>query len=699
MKKKILTLLVILIAATSLSGLLDKTNVKAEDSPVLVYAEITQYPNKTTYMAGESLDFSDMIWMGYFADGTTENITDYKIEGFDTNKIGLQTVFIKYQDYMIGLNVTVLPGKIKNIHMKGNSISHLTLSWDEMDGIQQYEIYRWDETSGDFILDGSSYTNQYTSYAPAGTILKYQIRAVGEIYGSEYKGVFSDTFTGAIKPLPVTGLEVTDTTSTSISLTWDKSTDASGYLIYRSQDASDSYEKIGTTQDISYIDKTALSGTGFRYKVSAYSFDPLFAGDYSTPVEITTNPAKMKLKVKVGEQKVRLSWPRVTGATSYDIYWKDSNSEFSLYTTTKEDINSIIIEGLILGEAYSFYGIVHRDYNGIVYDSPVSDIVQAEIVEVEATSSAAALFSDVTEFENSSAYKDIEFFRNNAIFNESIIIPGLITTNVGGFSSTSMCPQGMTFTEDYLLISAYDLADEEYSVVYVLNKATKELLATIVLPVMAHVGGITYDGNHVWIAVGTSVSPVPIADIHNAVKEEKAYSRIDLNTMIDLGITASYMTFYNEMLWVGSYNELKSTRMYSYVITEDEDLLTLTKVNTVTMPTRVQGLAFTENGYLILSRSCQLYKGLRGYMRQLDLYQPDFADQTEGIISLGDIVHTVEMPSMNEEIAIEDSYLYVNFESAAFDNASYQVDRVIAFDLTSILPAEQEFEDNESIDD
>ncbi|MDF2908354.1 MAG: hypothetical protein K0R34_3675, partial [Herbinix sp.] len=110
------------------------------------------------------------------------------------------------------------------------------------------------------------------------------------------------------------------------------------------------------------------------------------------------------------------------------------------------------------------------------------------------------------------------------------------------------------------------------------------------------------------------------------------------------------------------------------------------KSDSVTMPTRVQGIAFTQDGYLLMSRSCQLYKGLRGYMRQIDIYLPEFSEEDSGSMDLGSSLKTVEVPSMNEGIAIDGKYVYVLYESAAFQDASYKVDRISAFEVKKLLP-------------
>jgi hypothetical protein len=170
-----------------------------------------------------------------------------------------------------------------------------------------------------------------------------------------------------------------------------------------------------------------------------------------------------------------------------------------------------------------------------------------------------------------------------------------------------------------------------------------------------------------------------------AAREKAPYAFVNYTSVHSLGITTSYITYYDNKLWVGTYNELLPTNMYSYTIDNKEAIPVLTKTDTIVMPTRVQGLAFTNKGTLILSRSCQLYKGLRGYMRQLDTYKPDFKNVVNGVIALEDLVNSVSMPSMNEGIAIDGSYLYVNFESGAFAASTYKMDRICAFKLVNVV--------------
>jgi len=702
MKKKILTLIFLLMVAPCLSSLwvpytakADETGTTADESGTIKEEEtamvnqiiINQYPSKMIYVKGDNLDFSDMIVEGYYDDGTRSIIADYIVEGYDSNKVGTQTVFINYQNYFAVFNITVIPAKVTNISVLSHNTTSHTLTWDAFSDTTRYEIYSLDDITGTYNLLTSTYGNSNTFYDYPGTIHNYKISAVEYIGGIEYRSELSDTFTAATDPEMVTGLMVTGITTSSVTLTWNEVPGATGYLVYRSPASVDNYNYYNTTDSTSYIDKKLASGTSYKYKVCAYTLNETYSGSFSIEIEASTNLEKIRLNCKVGEQKVRLTWPKVNGASSYDIYIGSDSTGFSLLTTsTGKNLSfSYIADGLIAENTYSFYAIAHRYYNGAVYDSPPSNITVITMEEIEKTSTVAKYFMNVNEFKKSWSYTQLPFFKKYVNYSKSIKIPGLVTTNVGGFSSTSMCPQGITFAEDYVLLTAYDTASEENSVIYVMDKSSKKLLTTLILPSKTHAGGIAYDGSNIWIPTGTKISSVPFSEIDAAAEKGDPYSYIKYNTTSAIGIVASYVTYYDNKLWVGSYNELKSTNMYSYIIENKETVPSLIKKDTIIMPTRVQGMAFTSQGTLILSRSCQLRNGLRGYMRQLDVYKPAFITDVNGVISLGKLINSVMMPSMNEDIAIDGSYLYVNFESGAFDKASYIMDRICAFKLINIV--------------
>ncbi|MDF2510201.1 MAG: hypothetical protein K0S04_67 [Herbinix sp.] len=655
-------------------------------TPQALSISMRQSPTKIIYEEGEALDLTGMFVEATYIDGTSAYITDYLVSGYSSNTIGVQTVYLTYQNQVATFSVTVLPKKVTNVNASYHDTSTITLTWDASLSASRYEVYILDELTNVYNFYSSVTTNSITLNYPAATIKNIQICAVSSAQGLEYKSTMSDSYYAATNPDIVNNLFASDSADKYITLEWDEVSGATGYVIYRSLAAKDKYELVGTSDTTIYTDSKVSSGTSYNYKVCAYVLDQNFQGELSNFVDISSNPAAMVLKYKAGEEKVRLKWSKVTGATAYDIYMWDEVSGATLLQTVKGNATvSYIVEGLETDGYYEFYAVSRRYYNGKTYYGMESDTACILLEALESTSTLGKLFKTNEALLKSWTYKALPYFSTYVDFEKSFVIPGLTTTNVGGFSSTMMCPQAITFAGNYLLSTAYDRAGEENSVIYVMNKKSRELITTLVLPGKPHVGGITFDGTYVWVTSGTVVYSIAFSDIEAAVLNGGAYNFVTYASTCKLDIATSYTTYYDGKLWVGSYNELKNTTMNSYIIDDFDNTPTLTKVDTVAMPTRVQGVAFTNQGTLVLSRSCQLYKGLRGYMRQMDVYKPDLSKTVNGVIQLGNLVNSVSMPSMNEGIAIDGNYLYVTFESGAFDKSTYKMDRICAFKLVDIV--------------
>ena len=140
---------------------------------------------------------------------------------------------------------------------------------------------------------------------------------------------------------------------------------------------------------------------------------------------------------------------------------------------------------------------------------------------------------------------------------------------------------------------------------------------------------------------------------------------------------------------MASYSEINSGYLGSYRIADKNGKPVLTVCGRIKLPNRVQGLTFTSNGRLILSRSCQTNSTKRGYLHQLDVYKPNLKKARAGKITLGKRNKVINMPSMNEEIAVSGKYLYVNFESVQFTSATKRVDRICAFKVAAVTKKEK----------
>ena len=318
----------------------------------------------------------------------------------------------------------------------------------------------------------------------------------------------------------------------------------------------------------------------------------------------------------------------------------------------------------------------YRILNGTEYKSTISDEKKAMVAKQKSTVTSPRLFKNKEGFKNSAAYKKCEDFKKKVNYAKTYVIPGISGTNVDGFYSSNMCPQGLTFAKSYMLLSAYDRKQEENSVLYVLDKTGKKLILTVALPNKTHAGGIAYDGYNIWVTQSKKVHAIPFAEIERAVSENAKTLQVAFQYTSELTHAASTLTYYKNKLWVGSYDELKSGYLGAYTIKDKKGKPTLSQYALTRIPTRVQGIAFTDNGKLILSRSCQTDSSKRGFLHVLDVYKPDLSKLSDGAITLGKLLKTWDMPTMNEEIAVSGNYLYVSFESAAFSTAVKRMDRV-----------------------
>ena len=74
---------------------------------------------------------------------------------------------------------------------------------------------------------------------------------------------------------------------------------------------------------------------------------------------------------------------------------------------------------------------------------------------------------------------------------------------------TTMTPQGLAVTEDYVFVSAYCHAKKHNSVIYMINKESHRFIKEIILPGQPHVGGLAYDSEHqiLWYSSNAGACP------------------------------------------------------------------------------------------------------------------------------------------------------------------------------------------------
>ncbi len=281
---------------------------------------------------------------------------------------------------------------------------------------------------------------------------------------------------------------------------------------------------------------------------------------------------------------------------------------------------------------------------------------------------------------------------------DSPAVPGLAYTELEEYGCNQMVPQGICIAGEYMLISAYDngaraglIRDESYvpqnSVIYILSCGRGEFLTTLILPDVNHVGGLAFDGSRVWIAKSSTgtVSVISYERIEAAAGSgQPSVSLPGYDATISCGRTASFVSFYDNCLWVGTYSSLGKGpgSVTSFSVSEEEGLKLLPR-ETYEIPPYAQGITFLEQegrSYMALSASCGRYLDSILYIYELPKEGGSLAFR--GGISL---------PPMSEELVSDQTHTYVLFESGAtcysrdYLGCPYPVDRVCGMENGQLL--------------
>jgi hypothetical protein len=308
-----------------------------------------------------------------------------------------------------------------------------------------------------------------------------------------------------------------------------------------------------------------------------------------------------------------------------------------------------------------------------------------------ATETAPAVYDTLAQMkENLTGFKDLDTLSFDPYKEEkeegTFVIPGLNGTASLRYSKTlgectEMTPQGITATDDYLIISAYCHQHQHYSVLYVLDKDSHEYIKTVVLDGMPHAGSIAYDPDHdvLWVATAlhghAAASSILMDDIEQYDDPSKAISWNSQQELEDLD-KDSFLTWHDGYLIAGTYDADADSKVNTYdidgkgkLIKKSEDKPTASDQ----IAKNMQGYAQNDS-YILTSASDGPH--LDSTLAVFDADQTSFLDE--------EALKTWTLPCRMEQIWIDGNTVYVLFESAAKayrDESTDIVDRVLSFDL------------------
>lgn len=263
------------------------------------------------------------------------------------------------------------PPKVSSVKVTSVTASTATLSWKAVPGAKGYVVERYSASKKAYVSAGktsdTSYTVKglysYTSYY--FRVKAYFTEGEDTVYSSSATKVSARTKMGKVE-----NLRASSKTSSSVTLSWDSVRNARGYRI--EQYINGKWTKLTSITGTSYTVKGLKASTRYSFRVRAY-YNSANYGEYSNTFKPYTNLPKVTgLKVSsTTTSSAKLSWKKVTGATSYVIY-RSTNGK----TWTKVKITSgtsYTVTGLYSGTTYRFKVVAYSsklktygDYSSVV---------------------------------------------------------------------------------------------------------------------------------------------------------------------------------------------------------------------------------------------------------------------------------------------------------------------------------------------
>ena len=257
-------------------------------------------------------------------DGSTVNYTDTTAASGTTYTY---TVRAYNKDTMSDWNSTKSLMRISDTTLTGasNITSGVQVKWSNVTGATGYIVYRkgagkgWGRIAD--IKSGSTVSYTDTT-AASGTTYTYTVRAyngstMGDWHSAKSQMRLSDTTVSGASNITY-----------GVQVKWSRVTGATGYIVYR-KGAGKGWGRIADIKSgstVSYIDKTAASGTTYTYTVRAYNGSTMGDWHSAKSVKRLSDPKLTSASKVSGGINVR--WTRVTGATGYIVYRKSGSGSW-----------------------------------------------------------------------------------------------------------------------------------------------------------------------------------------------------------------------------------------------------------------------------------------------------------------------------------------------------------------------------------
>lgn len=387
------------------------------------------------------------------------------------------------------------------------------------------------------LTEGVDYTVSYSNNIEVGTA-EVIIKGIGN-YTGEYRKDFQIV---APELGNVTGIQISDNTTGSFSVKWNKVENATGYVVSYYSGTFRKWMKLGDTTATSFNANDLSKGTVYKLRIRAFKKigSKYYYGAFAY-ANTATKPEKVKtFTIKnITNAGYTLAWTRVQGATEYQVLKYDS-SKGKYVGIARGPITSYKISGKSAGQKDKYAVRAIKNYDGVYYYGEFnkrSFVTRPQkVATVKTTVDRGTLKISWSKVSNAEGYLVYYSTQKNGAYTRLAQIKGNKT-----FSYTTTKLAGKRV---YIKVKAYRMADStiiggtasnaKYAKVFN-NKTYNEIINS-------YINSYTIKGVN---AQGYTISSAKRWELYNAltyIGETASFAMLDLDSGVFIGYNAkSYL--------------------------------------------------------------------------------------------------------------------------------------------------------------
>lgn len=227
------------------------------------------------------------------------------------------------------VNVITKLTDITTLKVSATTSSSATLAWSKVSGATGYNIYQYNPATNAWKwVKATTSTSAAITGLSSGTAYKFAVKPYTKIDGTTVTSINSKTVDTVTKLPNITTFKTGTIQCTTVALSWNKITGATGYWIYKYNPTTKVWSRVKTTSSTSCTITGLTPGTSYQFAVKPCK---TVNGTTVTSAASKSVTAITKIYKVTGlkatsatKTTISLGWNKVTGATGYYVYRYDT---------------------------------------------------------------------------------------------------------------------------------------------------------------------------------------------------------------------------------------------------------------------------------------------------------------------------------------------------------------------------------------